>query len=86
MKFLTSALPGEVSSNPWEADALARLASADTADVLPAIPSLRRPMTIAIEMTTTIARPDWREEILHYKRDANRTPVGLSPNLPRSSQ
>ncbi|RRT33802.1 hypothetical protein B296_00040203 [Ensete ventricosum] len=54
-------------------NALARLASADTANVLPAIPSLCRSMIIAIEMTTTVARPDWREEILHYKRDADRT-------------
>ncbi|RWW48724.1 hypothetical protein BHE74_00045181 [Ensete ventricosum] len=51
------------------ADALARSASTDTTSVLPAIPSLRRPTIVTIEMTTMVALPDWREEILYYKGD-----------------
>ncbi|RZR74991.1 hypothetical protein BHM03_00047204 [Ensete ventricosum] len=51
------------------ADALARLASVDIIGVLSAIPSLRQPMVVAIETTTMVTRPDWREEILHYKKD-----------------
>ncbi|RZS10959.1 hypothetical protein BHM03_00042238 [Ensete ventricosum] len=52
------------------ADALARSASADTAGVPSAIPSLCRPTVTAIKGATMVAHPDWREEILHYKRDA----------------
>ncbi|RZR83197.1 hypothetical protein BHM03_00009765 [Ensete ventricosum] len=51
-------------------DALARSASVDIAGKLPAIPSLCQPTVATIETATTVARPNWREEILHYKRDA----------------
>ncbi|RWW67202.1 hypothetical protein BHE74_00025372 [Ensete ventricosum] len=52
------------------ADALARSASVDTTSKLSAISSLCQLTIATIEMTTMVARPNWREEILHYKRDA----------------
>ncbi|RWW46354.1 hypothetical protein BHE74_00047721 [Ensete ventricosum] len=52
------------------ADALAQSASIDTVDELLTIPSLYRPMVAIFETATMVAHPDWREEMLHYKRDA----------------
>ncbi|RRT51910.1 hypothetical protein B296_00041888 [Ensete ventricosum] len=52
------------------ADALARSASTDAVDELSTIPSLCQLTVTIVEMATTAAHLDWREEMLHYKKDA----------------
>ncbi|RWW47913.1 hypothetical protein BHE74_00046062 [Ensete ventricosum] len=52
------------------ANALAWSASADVAGELPTIPSLCKLTVATVEMTTMVAHPDCREEILRYKKYA----------------
>ncbi|RRT74585.1 hypothetical protein B296_00014715 [Ensete ventricosum] len=52
------------------ADALTWVASTDVANELPTIPSLYKPTVAIVEAATTAAHPDWREEILRYKKYA----------------
>ncbi|RWW57059.1 hypothetical protein BHE74_00036176 [Ensete ventricosum] len=52
-------------------NALARSTSTDAACELPTIPNLCQLTIATIEMATTTAYPDWREEMLHYKKDAS---------------
>ncbi|RWW37365.1 hypothetical protein BHE74_00057541 [Ensete ventricosum] len=51
-----------------KADALARGASTIVTSELPTIPSLCKPTVATIEAATMAAHPDWREEILRYKK------------------